>query len=268
MTRVIVHAGYHKTGTTSLQDFMHDNRDLLKDYLRYFGKGDLGGAGACARIYAQRPFPWRLARFRLTIRKFLSDVPDGQTILISRESFSGGMPGHRRIGGGLITSYFGPALKIARVIISEIRRRFGADTEITFFYTIRDREVWIRSVHGHLLRSIRLKDDFDTFRARFPALTGPAEEAIRMRGALSPIPVMVAALEDFADHREGPAAAVLDFVGIPAETQSRLLPAKRGNSGQNMDLRDAFLRLNRRFSDRKALKAAKVKLMEEGRPNA
>jgi hypothetical protein len=34
MTRVIVHAGYHKTGTTSLQDFLHRNRAALAPHLR------------------------------------------------------------------------------------------------------------------------------------------------------------------------------------------------------------------------------------------
>lgn len=261
MTRVIVHAGYHKTGTTSLQDFLSDNRAALSPWLSYYGKADFLGAGSAARIYAQRPFPWRLNRFRRLLRAFLADIPDAQTIVLSRETFSGGMPGHHRVGGGLMRSYFGPALKLARIIIAELRRRFGRDVEITFFYTVRDREAWIASVHGHLLRSIRLTDDFDTFRARFPALASPAEEAQRMRGALSPVPVVTAALEDWADHREGPAGALLDLVGVPAEVRSGLTPARRSNAGQRPDLRAAMLDLNRSGLDKAALKAAKAELL-------
>lgn len=259
MTRIIVHAGYHKTGTTSLQNFLSDNKALLSPHLTYYGKNDFRQAGAHARIYAQRPYPWRLHRFRKSLRRFLADVPGDTTIVLSRETFSGGMPGHHRLGGAMMTSYFGPALKLARVIISELRRRFGADVEMTFVYTTRAREPWIASVWGHLLRSIRLTDDFETFRARFPALASPEEEAGRMRGALAPIPVVTVALEDYADRREGPAAAILDLVGIPPEIATRLKPAARANPGQSADVRQELLRLNRQHMSKAALKAAKAK---------
>jgi hypothetical protein len=263
MTRVIVHAGYHKTGTTSLQEFLSENKALLAPYLSYYGKVDFPAAGAHARIYAQRPFPWRLYRFRRSLRRFLAGVPEGGTIVLSRETFSGGMPGHRRIGGGLITSYHRPAVKLAGVIIDELRRRFGAQTEITFFYTTRERESWIRSVHGHLLRSIRLADDFETFRARFPALASPADEAARMARALAPVGVVTAALEDHADAREGPGGAILDLLGAPADLRARLAPARRGNQGQGAALRAAFLELNRSSLSKPALKDAKDALMRQ-----
>lgn len=263
MTRVIVHAGYHKTGTTSLQDFLNDNKALFAPSLRYYGKADFLAAGAHARVYAQRPFPWRLYRFRRSLRRFLADVPEGGTIVLSRETFSGGMPGHRRLGGGLMMSYHRPALKLARVIVAELRRRFGPGVEIAFFYTTREREAWIRSVHGHLLRSIRLTDDFETFRARFPALAGPAEEAARMEAALAPVPVVSAALEDWADRPEGPGGALLDLAGVPAELRTRARPARRGNTGQDAALRQAFLALNRGGAGKAELKAAKEKLMRE-----
>ncbi len=262
-TRVIVHAGFHKTGTTSLQDFLSENKGMLAPSLRYYGKSAFRGAGAHARIYAQRPFPWRLGRFRRALRRFLAEVPEGGTIVLSRETFSGGMPGHRRLGGATMTSYFRPALRLAEVIIAELQRRFGRDVEITFFYTTREREAWIRSVHGHLLRSIRLTDDFATFRARFPALASPEEEAQRMRGALAPIPVVTAALEEWADHPHGPAEAVLDLVGVPEAARAGLKPARRANTGQDKDLREKFLALNRRGGSRAALKAAKKRLLED-----
>ncbi len=265
MTRVIVHAGYHKSGTTSLQDFLRDNKALLAPHLRFYGKADFRRAGCDARVYAQRPFPWRLARFRHSLRRFLEGLPEGGTIVLSRETFSGGMPGHRRLGGALMTSYFGPALKLARVIVSELRRRFGPQVEIVFFYTTREREAWIRSVHGHLLRSIRLTDDLGTFRARFPALMGPAEEARRMRAALTPVPVVTAALEEWADHPEGPAGALMDLVGVPESVRARLRPARRANPGQDPDLKAQFLKINRQGGSRRAVKAAKERLPREAR---
>ncbi len=263
MMRVIVHPGFHKTGTTSLQDFLHDNRDMLAPYLRCYGKADFPDAGAAARIYAQRPFPWRLYRFRLALRRFLQGLPEGGTIVLSRETFSGGMPGHRRIDGALITSYHQPALRLARAIIAELRRRFGQDVDITFFYTTRAREAWIESVYGHLLRSIRLTDDFAAFRARFPALASLEEEARRMAVALAPVPVVTAALEEWGNHRNGPAEALLELAGVPEEVRARLAPARRANRGQGADLQAKFLEINRRGGSRAALKTAKEKLLRE-----
>ena len=264
MTRVIVHAGYHKTGTTSLQDFMSSNRKALADYCRYYGKVDFLAAGAHARIYAQKPFPWRLWRFRRSFRRFLNTVDAGGTIVLSRETFSGGMPGHRRMGGGLMFGYSGPAEKLARVITAELRRKFGQDTDITFFYTTRDRETWIKSVHGHLLRSIKLDDDFKTFRARFPDLNGPAQEAAIMAKALAPIPVVTAALEDHADDPAGPATGLLDLLGVPENVRAQLTPAKRSNTGQPPEIQEQFRRLNAQALSKKALRTEKERILRAG----
>lgn len=257
--RVIIHAGYHKTGTTSLQDFLSTNRRALKPWLSYYGKADFLAAGAHARLYGQRPFPWRLWRFRRSFRRFLDGISDAPVIVLSRETFSGGMPGHRRIGGRLMTGYGHAARPLAKVIVAELRRRFGPETAIEFVYTTREREAWIASVYGHLLRSIRLTDDFATFRARFPDLQSPADEAAAMAAYLSPIPVATIALEDHADLPEGPAKAILDLVGVPSGI--RLAPARRGNRGQSDAHRAQFLDLNRTIRDQKALKAAKEHLL-------
>ncbi len=266
MTRVIVHAGYHKTGTTSLQDFLHRNRAALAPHLRYYGKADFFAAGAHARIYAQKPFPWRLWRFRRALRHFLDAVEPGRVIILSRETFSGGMPGHRKIGGRLMTSYAGAAAPLANVMISELRRRFGQDVDITFFYTTRETESWIRSVHGHLRRSIALTEDFDAFRAQFPKLKGPADEADTMARLLSPIPVITATLEDYQSHREGPAAALLDLLDVPTDLRATLKPAPRSNRGQSDDLRAKFLKMNRESTDKSALKAAKDAVLSADTP--
>jgi len=268
MTRVIVHAGFHKTGTTSLQDFLYRNRAALKPFLSYYGKSDFLAAGAHARIYAQRPFPWRLWRFRRAFRAFLSGIEADGTIVLSRETFSGGMPGHRQLGGKLMMSYGRAARPLSRVIVSELRRRFGPETDITFFYTVRAREPWIKSVYGHLLRSIRITADFDTFRARFPDLPGPQVEAKAMARYLAPIPVVIATLEDYATEAEGPAKAVLDLLDVPRTVRSNLIPARRANTRNSAELLAGFLEINRSDLPKSRLKASKDHLIDQARNGA
>jgi hypothetical protein len=261
MTRVIVHAGFHKTGTTSLQDFLNQNKSALAPYMAYYGKMDFLDAGAHARIYAQRPFPHRLFKFRRSLRAFLESIPNHSTIVLSRETFSGGMPGHRTLSGRLMTSYQRPAKRLAKVIIQEIRRRFGPEAEITFFYTTREREDWLRSVYGHLLRSIRLTDDYESFRARFPQLLGPEAEAQKLTRALAPVQVVTASLEAYATAPEGPAAALLDMLAIPSATRNALRPVPRRNTANAPAVQARFLRLNRSIRNKSKLKAAKNALL-------
>ena len=59
---VIVHAGFYKTGTTSLQKYLARNRRALKPVFDFYGQDDFKSAGARARTYAQRPFFWWLRK--------------------------------------------------------------------------------------------------------------------------------------------------------------------------------------------------------------
>lgn len=265
MVRVIVHAGFHKTGTSSLQDFLKINRDALAPWVVSYGKADFRSAGAHARLYGERPYRWRLFRFRRSFRRFLAGLPSDTNLILTRETFSGGMPGHRRVTGRLMTGYAETAIPLARVLIREIQHRFGPDTEIAFFYTLREREDWIRSVHGHLLRSIRMTDDLDQFRARLPDLRSPADEAALIARAIAPTPVLTATLEDYAAHPAGTAAPLLDHFGVPDEIRALLRKAPRSNTGQSADQRAVFLDLNRTIRDKAVLKSRKEALLRQDR---
>ncbi len=259
--RVLIHAGFHKTGTTSLQDFLKLNRDALSEHFDYYGKNDILNSGSSARLYSQRPFPWRLARFRRTLRRFLDGIPANRSMVLSRETFAGGMPGHRRFSGGLMTSYTPAAIPLAKTIVAELRRKYGAKAEIILLYTTRNREDWIKSVHGHLLRSIRLKLDFEAFRAQFTNLPDPKNEATKIAAAMAPIRVEHRALEDYRLAPEGPARAILDIMEIPQDVRDMLQSAPRSNTGQPLDLRHTFLQLNRHIRAKSELQTRKTALL-------
>ncbi len=266
MTKVIVHAGFHKTGTTSLQDFFSDNKAALAPYVAYYGKADFLKTGGHARIYAQRPFPHRLIKFRRSLRRFLQSIPDDKIIVLSRETFSGGMPGHHSLGGRLMVSYERAATRLAKVIISELKKRFGPDVDITFFYTVRAREPWIKSIYGHLLRSIRIADDFESFRDQFPEQLSPANEAAKLTKKLAPVPVVTSALEQTSQLPDGPASALLDLLEIPKDVRASLRPVEAKNTANSADLQDAFLKLNREIKDKALLKEKKEALLKRQRP--
>lgn len=263
MIRILVHAGFYKTGTTSLQACLSHNRAALSPWFDFCGPGDLRGTGHLAHLYAARPFPWRRARFRRSLRKGLARLPDPRSgqLVISRESFTGLLPGHRDWRGRPVLG-FPHAVTLTRTVAAELQRRFGATARIEFLLTTRPRESWLASVHGHLLRSIRMTDDLATFAARFADDVAPEREAARLSRALAPLPVHTAALDTLAKRPEGPAAAVLDLMNVPQEARAALTFPARVNRGQSKAQRAAFLRLNRSSLSRAALKAAKQDLLD------
>ena len=264
MVHVIVHPGFHKTGTSSLQSWLGQNRRALKPYLSFYGKADFMAAGSAARIYGQKPYPWRLRAFRSMFDRFLARIPDAPVIVLSRETFSGSMPGHRRFPNRLIRDYRSVAVPLGQQIIAALRARFGPEVKITFLYTLRDRESWIRSVYGHLLRSIHLREDYDRFRARFPDLIDLRAEAEAIAKALG-VDARFVTLEETGPRRLGPASAVLDLVGVPQQVRDRLPPAVRANTGQTPAMEAEFLAMNRASRDKAALKAAKDAMLKAAR---
>ncbi|MBV7408000.1 hypothetical protein [Maritimibacter sp. DP1N21-5] len=265
MTHVIVHAGFHKTGTTSVQDFFAANRTALRPYVDYHGQGDsLHRSAVAARIFAKKPFPWRLGTFRRAFARDLAALPDAPVILLSREHYSGVMPGHRSWSGRSIRRFSRAAKPLSRAISAELRARFGPDVQITFFYTTRGFDSWIDSVHGHLLRTKDLTEDAASFRARFSVKDGPEAEARRMSRYLAPIPVVTAALEDHGDSREGCASVLLDLIDVPEEVRASLAPARHANAGPGTETRDALRDLNQRDMTKAARQAAKAALLARG----
>jgi hypothetical protein len=257
--RIVFHPGFHKTGTTSLQKYIDAHKAALTPYFTPYIH--MGAAGPLARYYGHKQFPWRLWAFRRELRRFLKTVPAEGTILLSRETFCGVMPGHHGIGGKLIRDYQAAAKPLCAVTLQELRRRFGPDLDLTFLFTTRERRSWLRSVYGHLLRSYRVTEDFDAWAAQFDQTLSLEDEARQLAAHFPDCKLETRALEEFGSHNCGMAACVLELMGVPAEVIDALPPARRENAGKPADVAAELLRLNRSPIGRKALIKAKEKLL-------
>ncbi len=263
MTRVIAHAGFHKTGTTSLQAFLERNAGALAPHIAIYQKQALKRARHPGRLYGQFPVVWRRWLFRYAFREFLATVADAPTIVISRENFCGMMLGLR---GNRPRHYAHTAVPLAREIIRELRRRFGPEVKIEFLYTTRDGESFLKSVWGHALRTTRLRQDYPAFRAGFGPLPDLDAEARAIAEAIAPVPVHIAPLETYGPNPFGPARALLDLLDLPKELEASLKPATRNNPGQSDALSQTFLELNRGALRGRALYAVKEELAMAERP--
>lgn len=263
--RVIVHAGFHKTGTSSLQGYFWLNQKALTEHLTFYTRRSFRKSGNLAHRYGIAPYFFNRFLFAWAFRTFLNYIPDAPVIIISWECFSGVMPGHRRNFTGPIMSYSRAAKPLAETIIHELRHRFSDDVRIEFLYTTRERNAWLKSVHGHLLRSIRLTKDLDSFKKFHSETPDPDEEAQIMADFLHPVPVHKAALEDSFGNRFGPAAAIFDLVDIPSVVLEKLPDAVHKNKASSPELEEKFLSLNRTIRSKPVLKKAKEKLLKRKR---
>jgi hypothetical protein len=62
MTRIVIHAGFHKTGTTSVQTMLDANRRILGRRLRIYLKSDFGSLTKAARAFSTDQTPAMLAK--------------------------------------------------------------------------------------------------------------------------------------------------------------------------------------------------------------
>ncbi len=193
-------------------------------------------------------------------RGSLADVPADPVIFLSWEGFSGVMPGHRRWLTGRITTYTRAAIPLARTVISELRHRFGDAVIVEFLHTLRDTDQWIHSVYGHLLRSIRITDNYGAFRGSFPSFPDLKNEAATIARAIAPIPVHTAWLEDTGAMPQGPATAFFDLIDLSPQYRTALPKAEQKNPGLSDEAHAMFPRLNREIADASELKHRKEKI--------
>lgn len=239
MTRIIIHAGFYKTGTTSFQRYFEVNAALFENKFYYCSKAQLSHAAIAAREFGTRPFWWRLRAFRRAFETVVTTLPDADVIVISREQFSGAMPGFKTIFGRRITSNATAAIPLAKEINRALRRRFGENTCIEYLFTLREGESWVKSIYGHVQRSRTVTQDFATFRSSFPEKIDLLPEAASIAQAANADDFHTSFLEDTSAHPLGPAKALIDLLALPTDFCEKLPPARHENKGSSQKTRDA-----------------------------
>nr|NQU92548.1 hypothetical protein [Bacteroidota bacterium] len=144
MKELFIHTGVHKTGTTALQSFLYNNRDvLLKKHNIRYPKLDKD------QFYFQHNYLATLLKqskhdeFATLIKSF---VPMSGRILLSSESFSG----HQKIpkGMGLVKNLF---------------------DRVKVIVYLRRQDLWIETIYKQLIKMdhIRVTDPFEIWLDQF-----------------------------------------------------------------------------------------------------
>ncbi|KIN73999.1 sulfotransferase family protein [Sulfitobacter guttiformis] len=256
--KIVIHAGFHKTGTSTVQAFLRANRKALLPVLAVRLKGQMQELMSATRGYSTYGTDDALDKVTRRFDALLADLPGmpRRALLLSAEELSGHMPGR-----GDLAQY-----NAAPVLAYQYWERAQAafpNTPVAFCFAIRDPDAWQHSAWAEHVKSSGMTLDFAQYAARYTVAPDLAAIVSEVRRRV-PAPVHSYALEDCADLPLGPADPLLDLCDIPPELRIKLLPQPAQNIRPDENVLAALLNINRTHKDKGARNAAKAALLAKG----
>lgn len=254
--QVIIHAGFHKTGTSTIQRALRVNRPLLKPYLRSVLKHPLTDTCHAARGYSTWRDPFTLGKFRRRFRAALAEIGDmpRRSLVISAEELSGHLPGREGIPD------YSAAIPLARDMCAMVAEVMPG-TPLTFFYTTRAAGPWLRSAYWQHVRASSLTTEADAY-LRDHAASARLEDIARQVEAQVTARVLTSPLEQTADLPAGPATPLLDLCEVPRDVQAQM-QIQHMNPGLGDAVLGQLLHANRTIADPEERTAAKQAIIEQ-----
>ncbi|WP_165937608.1 hypothetical protein [Antarcticimicrobium sediminis] len=254
--RVILHAGFHKTGTTTLQRALHHNRRALAAHLRLVPRDRMMPAGRSARAWSASRDPLDMALFHYELAEVMAgwDSTDPRPLVTSAEDLCGNMPGRHGV-----ETYAAAAPLMAAIV--ETLAELHPKAQPEFFFSTRAPQAWLASVHAQHLRAMRMTLSAEDFAQKFRSAADLDAVVDEIARSVAPCPVHRAALEQSAARPLGPLAPLLDLLELPENLRATLEPQPPANTAPPPDCTAELLRLNRSNMDAEALAAAKRALL-------
>lgn len=248
---LIIHAGFHRTGTSTVQSVLKAQHSRLAHHVSVILKPDIAALCQAALAYAERPDTSTLGAFQTAAQShFKTDPEDQRPILMSAEDLCGMFPGRKgRIG-------YPHAKALLSTLVSVVGPAFAPH----IYLSTRQSMPWLKSCYAHNLRHARVRLSFEDFMVAHdgPSLQDIAED---IRSELEGTPVTTCCLKDSSAMPEGPLSPILDLLDMPAALRGYLRPPAIVNASFPPDIQAAFLLLNRDEDDGAVRRAAKKQLI-------
>jgi len=251
--RVVVHAGFHKTGTTSVQNTLRANRSRLAQTARIYLRSDMVGLCDAARAYSANADAANLIDVRDQVANLARLWHAEDLILMSSEDLSGHMPGRKGLKG------YDAAPPILQALCAGILDAQPTAT-VMLIFTTRSAEAWLRSCHAQHVRVTRHQLDATEYVKKYKDTANLYTYVAQVAAALDPIPVTSVALEDCTGPL-GPLDPILDLADLPSDARSAIRAAPRANTSASPEGIAQMLALNRGTLRGPALRNAKRALM-------
>lgn len=259
--RIILHPGFHKTGTSTLQATLRQNRKLLKPYMKIVLGGEFVDLKHAARGYSTLHNLETLAKTEVRFAELLQSQPDmpRRTLVVSSEELSGHLPGRPGI------ARYDAAATLAESYV-RILRTVHPEAEIILFYTLRDAASWMQSAYWQHVKSSNMTMEIGEFAERF-ATAGDLERIVAEIAKTSDVRVETAGMEVWRDNPLGPLAPLLALCDVPEDQIALVTPAKATNIRPAPNVLLALLEANRAYADPKVRLAKKAAILAEHEVN-
>ena len=257
--RIVIHAGFHKTGTTSIQQTLKLNRPVLKPVLRSVLRPGMKELVTAARGFSTEGDALSRAKFHNRFGSFLYEQPPmrRRVLCLSAEELSGHLPGRPK------TPDYRAAVKLAQDMAAGAHMVFPY-AELVFFYTTRNPDDWLASAYSEHVKSSSMTMGFDEFASKY-------HRAADLEGIIGQVASAVSAkvvhsrLEETLDDTFGPATRLLDICEVPQDVRDQMTRPEPANRRPDRDVMDALLEANRTIKDKAARHAAKEDILAAAR---
>lgn len=242
--RILIHPGFHKTGTSSIQHFLWTNRSRLSAQVAILQLRHLKPAAQLCMSYSRNNNPLLLADLVGALSEALEehgpmpDSNDDRDIVVSCEAFSGHCPGWPGVDN------YAAAPFTASVLAGFFSETFP-EAEVIIVYSTRESDAWLHSAWRHHLLGQRMMIDFETWAPRYRPAADLMTVVIEVAEGLLPVRVFTLPLEESHLHPQGPGGALMELIDLPDDLRASLEPVGHGNPGPKPALAAEFLALNR-----------------------
>lgn len=257
---IVIHPGFHKTGTTTVQQTLRANRKALKPYAMLGLKWRFPDLIAASRGYSTYRDGFSLAKFSMRLDALLAQLPDyrHRALIMSCEELSGHIPGRAGLPD------YSAAVDLMAEMAAAFRRRYGKP-HLIFAFTTRKPESWLQSAYWEQVKSSSMVLDQDEYMEKFAAAANFATVLDGVARAVAPAPLHRFALEDCAAMRLGPAEPILRLAGLDDGALATMQPIAPANPRLAPEVLAHLLHLNRTIPDSDVRKAAKLAYLDEFR---
>lgn len=257
MHRILIHAGFHKTGTTGLQETLRTNQHALQPKIQLVLRPGMKALCASARAYSRSRSDLDLGLVKYEASLLLDSLHTSaaEIIILSSEDLSGHMPG--RYG---LRSY-GAAPHVMRALALACKTT-APKASCDFFFTTRAGEPWLRSCYSQHLLNTRMVMDETEYVKRFAPFADHTAIIAQVEAEVPDNKVTLATLEAGADAPLGIAGALLDCLDLDPAIRAALVPTEKPATMVSEPSNDQLLALNRSDLDDASLRAEKRMLLK------
>lgn len=255
--RIILHAGFHKTGTTTVQATLRANRGALKKHIAFRLHWHLKDLAAATRGYSDDRDPLTLIKAQQRFIQIMDELPGmpRRTLILSSEELIGHMPGR----GPIETYDAAPDLLYA---FWEIAHNRYPQAEIMIYLSTRAPDAWLESAHAEHVKSSNMTMSLEEYAEKYAAAADFAEVISEIASRV-PCPVHHASLESCHDLPLGPATPLLDLCDLPLSLTAELKSVAPENTRLPTDILEALRAANHQYADNPTARAtAKTAILD------